>query len=279
MPVLPGRRRPSRLRPARAPARAGRRWRSRGPRPAGRAARRGPSRRPGAAGGPARSNSSPSSSATGGTAHERRRWRRSSGGRSGEVGHRGRVRRTATAAGLPTEPRPHPARGCDRRSAHAPSRGPVPGAAGAGCAGRGDLGRGAGRRRVRRYAGRVALIGRRDRRGRLLWSLPKGHIEAGETAEEAAVREVAEETGIRGRVVGAARHHRLLVHGRRTGGSTRPCTTTCSRPTAASSSDADVEVDRGGLGAARRARASGSRTPDERAAGRAGAPELLADTA
>ncbi|GAA2806122.1 hypothetical protein GCM10010452_38550 [Crossiella cryophila] len=34
-----------------------------------------------------------------------------------------------------------------------------------------------------------------------MWSLPKGHIEQGETAEEAAVREVAEETGIRGRVL------------------------------------------------------------------------------
>ena len=42
----------------------------------------------------------------------------------------------------------------------------------------------------------AALIGRLDRRGRLLWSLPKGHIEAGETAEQAAVREVEEETGI-----------------------------------------------------------------------------------
>ena len=47
----------------------------------------------------------------------------------------------------------------------------------------------------------VALIGRRDRRGRLLWSLPKGHLEAGETALEAAIREVEEETGIRGRVL------------------------------------------------------------------------------
>jgi ADP-ribose pyrophosphatase YjhB (NUDIX family) len=49
--------------------------------------------------------------------------------------------------------------------------------------------------------GHAALIGRLDRRGRLLWSLPKGHIEAGETAEQAAVREVEEETGIIGRVV------------------------------------------------------------------------------
>ena len=47
-----------------------------------------------------------------------------------------------------------------------------------------------------------ALIGRLDRRGRLLWSLPKGHVEPGETEEETAVREVLEETGIHGAVVG-----------------------------------------------------------------------------
>ena len=44
------------------------------------------------------------------------------------------------------------------------------------------------------------LIGRIDAkdqsRERLLWSLPKGHIEAGESPEEAALREVKEETGI-----------------------------------------------------------------------------------
>ena len=45
-----------------------------------------------------------------------------------------------------------------------------------------------------------ALIGRLGRRGRLRWSLPKGHVEAGETTEQAAVREVAEETGIDGRI-------------------------------------------------------------------------------
>ena len=28
----------------------------------------------------------------------------------------------------------------------------------------------------------AALIARRDRRGRLIWSLPKGHLEVGETA-------------------------------------------------------------------------------------------------
>ncbi|HEX3706479.1 MAG TPA: NUDIX hydrolase [Mycobacteriales bacterium] len=50
-------------------------------------------------------------------------------------------------------------------------------------------------------AARAALIGRLDRRGRLRWSLPKGHVEAGETTEDAAVREVAEETGITGRVL------------------------------------------------------------------------------
>ena len=47
-----------------------------------------------------------------------------------------------------------------------------------------------------------ALIGRLDRRGRLLWSLPKGHVEEGETEPQTAVREVHEETGIRGEVLG-----------------------------------------------------------------------------
>ena len=48
----------------------------------------------------------------------------------------------------------------------------------------------------------AVIIGRYDRRGRMVWSLPKGHIEEGETREQTAAREIAEETGITGRVLG-----------------------------------------------------------------------------
>ncbi len=48
---------------------------------------------------------------------------------------------------------------------------------------------------------KAVLIGRIDRRGRMMWSLPKGHIETGETAEQTAIREIAEETGVAGAVV------------------------------------------------------------------------------
>ncbi|MFM7146880.1 MAG: NUDIX hydrolase [Actinomycetales bacterium] len=47
----------------------------------------------------------------------------------------------------------------------------------------------------------VALIARFDRRGQLAWSLPKGHLEAGETPEQAAIREIIEETGIVGEIL------------------------------------------------------------------------------
>ncbi|MDO4911787.1 MAG: NUDIX hydrolase [Corynebacterium sp.] len=46
----------------------------------------------------------------------------------------------------------------------------------------------------------AALIGRLDRRGRLLWSMPKGHVEPGEKYARTAEREVWEETGVHGTV-------------------------------------------------------------------------------
>ena len=50
-------------------------------------------------------------------------------------------------------------------------------------------------------AAQAAVIARRNRAGRLEWCLPKGHLEGEETPEEAAVREIAEETGIHGEIV------------------------------------------------------------------------------
>jgi 8-oxo-dGTP pyrophosphatase MutT (NUDIX family) len=50
----------------------------------------------------------------------------------------------------------------------------------------------------RRTAGgvEVALAARRTRRGELAWGLAKGEIEPDETPEQAALREVREETGL-----------------------------------------------------------------------------------
>lgn len=63
----------------------------------------------------------------------------------------------------------------------------------------------------------AALIARLDRAGRLRWSLPKGHVEPGETTEQAAVREVAEETGITGRITAplGSLSYSFTVDGRR----------------------------------------------------------------
>ncbi len=47
----------------------------------------------------------------------------------------------------------------------------------------------------------AAVIARRNRAGRLEWCLPKGHLEGDETPEQAAVREIAEETGLEAEVV------------------------------------------------------------------------------
>ena len=50
-------------------------------------------------------------------------------------------------------------------------------------------------------SGRVAIVHRPRYDD---WSLPKGHLETGETAEDAALREVFEETGLSCRIIGAA---------------------------------------------------------------------------
>jgi 8-oxo-dGTP pyrophosphatase MutT (NUDIX family) len=88
---------------------------------------------------------------------------------------------------------------------------------------------------------RGALIARTDRRGRLLWSLPKGHIEDGETPEEAAVREVEEETGIAGVIVAelGTIDFWFVADGRRIHKTVRHY---LMRATGGELSDADIEV-------------------------------------
>ncbi len=50
-------------------------------------------------------------------------------------------------------------------------------------------------------AANALLISRFDRRGRLIWSFPKGHVEEGETHQETACREVTEETGVTAQIL------------------------------------------------------------------------------
>ena len=53
---------------------------------------------------------------------------------------------------------------------------------------------------VRRFRGRPFIAGVRVKNGTVL-ALPKGHIDPGETAAQAAEREVREETGVQGELV------------------------------------------------------------------------------
>ena len=48
---------------------------------------------------------------------------------------------------------------------------------------------------------RIAVIGRRNRGGRIDWCIPKGHLEGTETIEAAALREVLEETGLEAEII------------------------------------------------------------------------------
>jgi ADP-ribose pyrophosphatase YjhB (NUDIX family) len=59
----------------------------------------------------------------------------------------------------------------------------------------------------------VLLIKRGKGAYRGLWSLPGGHIEPGETARDAALREVLEETRVTARVDGLADVHDIILRG------------------------------------------------------------------
>jgi len=48
---------------------------------------------------------------------------------------------------------------------------------------------------------RIAVIGRRNRGGRIDWCVPIGHPEGKESIEQAALREVAEETGLSAEII------------------------------------------------------------------------------
>ena len=63
----------------------------------------------------------------------------------------------------------------------------------------------------------VVLAGRRRLGGEMVWSMPKGRVETGESTREAALREVCEETGISGEIeaeLGDIRYS-YAVHGSR----------------------------------------------------------------
>jgi len=46
-----------------------------------------------------------------------------------------------------------------------------------------------------------ALMARFNRGGKLEWCIPKGHLEQDETSEQAAIREVFEETGLEAEII------------------------------------------------------------------------------
>jgi ADP-ribose pyrophosphatase YjhB (NUDIX family) len=59
--------------------------------------------------------------------------------------------------------------------------------------------------------GRILLIRARDLRDRPVWTLPKGTLASGESSEDAALREVREETGWRCEIVREDRRVRKSV--------------------------------------------------------------------
>jgi 8-oxo-dGTP diphosphatase len=64
--------------------------------------------------------------------------------------------------------------------------------------------------------GKVLLATRTSPPADRLWSLPGGKVEAGESLEDAALRELAEEVGVSARIIGFNRHVEIV--GRDAGG-------------------------------------------------------------
>jgi len=63
--------------------------------------------------------------------------------------------------------------------------------------------------------GEVALVRQYGRRAGLRWTFPKGKVDDGESVQEAALREVHEESGLRARIIaylGAYEGERATVH-------------------------------------------------------------------
>lgn len=61
-------------------------------------------------------------------------------------------------------------------------------------------------------AGKVLLAARTKPPGEALFSLPGGLVEAGETLEAAALRELMEEVGVSARIIGFNRHVEAIEH-------------------------------------------------------------------
>ena len=55
---------------------------------------------------------------------------------------------------------------------------------------------------VRQDGDRLSVLLVRSKKNPAIWVFPKGHIEPGETAEAAALRETREESGVEGELVG-----------------------------------------------------------------------------